>query len=127
MTDSIHSCGYHCRIPACVLAQRDELVSMYVAQPVQPIDNIYEHQARDAEFYRLIKAHSRNDLCDLGAELEWYQPTPNLDVLMTNALFQYKASQRSRKVCFCDTHNIVDPDVSCGDCPMHDYKQNDQS
>lgn len=25
MTDHIHSCGYHCIVPACVLAQRDEL------------------------------------------------------------------------------------------------------
>ena len=35
MNESIHSCGYHCRNPACVLAQRDELVAKYVAQPVQ--------------------------------------------------------------------------------------------
>ena len=33
MTDSIHSCGYFCKNPACILAQRDELVEKYIAQP----------------------------------------------------------------------------------------------
>jgi hypothetical protein len=29
--EDIHSCGYHCQIPACIKAQRDELVRKYVA------------------------------------------------------------------------------------------------
>ena len=36
MTDLIHSCGYFCLNPACIIAQRDELVAKYIAQPVQP-------------------------------------------------------------------------------------------
>ena len=29
--EDIHSCGYHCQIPACIKAQRDELVNKYLA------------------------------------------------------------------------------------------------
>lgn len=28
---NIHSCSYHCNIPACIKAQRDDLVKKYVA------------------------------------------------------------------------------------------------
>ena len=28
--EDIHSCGYHCQIPACIKAQRDELVDKFV-------------------------------------------------------------------------------------------------
>ena len=28
--EDIHSCGYHCQIPACIKAQRDELVEKFV-------------------------------------------------------------------------------------------------
>ena len=38
MTDTIHSCGYHCDKPACIKAQRNELRDKYVrsveARPV---------------------------------------------------------------------------------------------
>ena len=30
MTDNIHSCGYHCSVPACVMSQRDALRDKYV-------------------------------------------------------------------------------------------------
>ena len=30
MTDDIHSCSYYCDRPACIKAQRDELVRKYV-------------------------------------------------------------------------------------------------
>ena len=32
---SIHSCGYHCDLPACVKAQRDELRDKYI----KPVDD----------------------------------------------------------------------------------------
>jgi hypothetical protein len=32
---SIHSCGYHCHIPACIKAQRDWLRDQYVV----PVDD----------------------------------------------------------------------------------------
>ena len=28
--EDIHSCGYHCQIPACIKAQRDELAGKFV-------------------------------------------------------------------------------------------------
>ena len=28
--EDIHSCGYHCQIPACIKVQRDELVDKFV-------------------------------------------------------------------------------------------------
>jgi hypothetical protein len=28
--EDIHSCGYHCQIPECIKAQRDELVEKFV-------------------------------------------------------------------------------------------------
>lgn len=33
MTDTLHSCGYHCQIPFCIKAQRDKLIAKYVAHP----------------------------------------------------------------------------------------------
>lgn len=29
MTDSIHSCGYHCEIPSCIKRDRDTIVTRF--------------------------------------------------------------------------------------------------
>jgi hypothetical protein len=29
--EDIHSCGYHCQLPECIKAQRDELVTKYLS------------------------------------------------------------------------------------------------
>lgn len=34
--EDIHSCGYHCQIPACIKAQRDELANKFFRQFERP-------------------------------------------------------------------------------------------
>ena len=41
--DDIHSCGYHCQIPACIKAQRDELVNKFVNDTADLAVKMTEH------------------------------------------------------------------------------------
>lgn len=50
---------------------------------VQPI---FEALERDAARYRLIKALSRSDLYAAGIDLNWYEPTENLDEVCDAAI-----------------------------------------
>jgi hypothetical protein len=45
--EEIHSCGYHCQIPACVKAQRDELAKKYFRQ-LGLVDQNYAYGWNDA-------------------------------------------------------------------------------
>ena len=72
----IHSCGYHCDRPACIKAQRAELMSELAKAKL------------DAARYQFMKTRSRGDLFDLGLELAWHEPTQNLDDLITAAMQQ---------------------------------------
>ena len=41
--EDIHSCGYHCQIPACIKAQRDELVDRFVKDTADIAVKMTEH------------------------------------------------------------------------------------
>ena len=55
MTDSIHSCGYHCERPNCVKRQRDELVRKYVVEQEAPeLSDDEERKAFEAAYLEHI-------------------------------------------------------------------------
>jgi hypothetical protein len=41
--EDIHSCGYHCQIPACIKAQRDELVDKFVKDTADLAVHMFKH------------------------------------------------------------------------------------
>ena len=41
--EDIHSCGYHCQIPACIKAQRNELVNRFVKDTADLAAKMTEH------------------------------------------------------------------------------------
>lgn len=41
--EDIHSCGYHCQIPACIKAQRDELVDRFVKDTADLAVYMFQH------------------------------------------------------------------------------------
>lgn len=41
--EDIHSCGYHCQIPACIKAQRDELVDRFVKDTEDIAEQMFKH------------------------------------------------------------------------------------
>jgi pyrimidine deaminase RibD-like protein len=45
--EDIHSCGYHCQNPACIKAQRDELVNKFV-KAVEAPNVVYSHGWNEA-------------------------------------------------------------------------------
>lgn len=50
MNDDIHSCSYYCQRPACIKAQRDELVRKYVeAQPAERGDALKKVEPVDRQ------------------------------------------------------------------------------
>ena len=45
--EDIHSCGYHCQLPECIKAQRDELAKKYFLQ-LGMVNQNYAHGWNDA-------------------------------------------------------------------------------
>jgi hypothetical protein len=41
--EDIHSCGYHCQNPACIKAQRDELVDRFVKDTADIAEHMFKH------------------------------------------------------------------------------------
>ena len=54
--DHIHSCGYHCDIPACIKKQRDEFVNQLEQ---------FEKNKKDAARYETIRKLNAKQFADL--------------------------------------------------------------